>query len=39
MLNVKDRDLVVPGDLIGSDITPDLNCYIEEGKYTPQSKD
>jgi len=32
MLNVKDRDLVVPGDLIGSDITPDLNCYIEEGK-------
>ena len=31
MLNIKDRDLVVPGDLIGNEIVPDMNCYMEGG--------
>lgn len=31
MLNVKDRDLVLPGQFLGRDLFHDLNCFSEHG--------
>jgi len=31
MLNVKDRDLVLPGQLLGNELFFDLNCFSENG--------
>lgn len=31
MLNVKDRDMIIPGQLLGSDLFYDMNCFTEKG--------